>query len=84
MSKTTPPTIKDFLIAEFKTLSGQAVDLRKQVTEAKTSLKKEYFGKKLKKMNKKVYAIMLEIALLDAKENPKTDTLESEESNEVQ
>jgi len=78
------PTVKDVLIEDFKNLSGQAVDLKKKVTEAKTSLKKEYFGKKLKRINKKVYSLMIELAVLDAKTNPKTNSTKSESNDEIQ
>ena len=73
-------TLKEFLTSQFKEFSAQAVDLKRKIGSAKTSLKKDYFNKKLQKINKKVYAIMLELAIMDAKANP---TPSSEKSNEI-
>lgn len=66
--KTT--TVKDVLVKDFKELSTQAVNLKSQIDKSKTILKKEYLLKKLKKINKKVYSLMVELAVLDAKSKP--------------
>jgi hypothetical protein len=66
MPKT--PTLKDALSQEFKELSAQAVQLKHTIDEAKTNLKKQLYTKKLEKINKRVYAIMLELTILQARE----------------
>jgi hypothetical protein len=76
-------SVKDVLISDFKELSTQAVDLKTKINESKTSLKKEYFNKKLKKINKKVYSVMIELAVLEAKSKPKITTIEEATNDQV-
>lgn len=46
------------LTDEFMELSAQAIEYKDHMSNAKSSLKKEYFKKKLDKTNKKVYSLL--------------------------
>lgn len=50
---------------EFKELSAKALEYRTKMLNAKTSLKKEIYSKKLEKTNKKVYGILAQLTLLN-------------------
>lgn len=59
---------------EFKRLSGLALEYRTKVKEAKTSVKKDLYNKKLIKVNKKVYAILAQMTMMSNNEKkPKLD-----------
>jgi hypothetical protein len=57
--------LKPLLAELFKNIAADAVVLKGQIDTAKTKLKKDYLSKKLAKVNKKAYAIMLELSLLE-------------------
>lgn len=72
-------TMKEMLTEQFDAIASRAVELKRLVDSAKTTIKKEYFTKKLLKVNRKAYALMLELAILEAKTNPEfVDSLDAD------
>jgi len=79
----TPVTRSDWKNAiNVQTLSKEAVALKYEIDTAKTSLKKEYFRKKLAKVNKKVYALLAQLQFQDAIR--KARKMNAEEKSDIQ
>jgi len=59
-STTTPqPTLAQIIESEIKHLSDISKVYQKEINEAKTSYKKKYFHKKLKKNNEKLFEMLI-------------------------
>ena len=59
---------------EFKRLSALALEYRTKVKDAKTSVKKDLYNKKLMKVNKKVYNLLAQMTMLsNSEKKPKLD-----------
>lgn len=53
------------MFAMFKELTEQALEYKKLIDSSKTTLRKEYYKKKLEKLNKQAYKLLAEMSLYD-------------------
>ena len=56
---TKPSVMKSVTISRLQELVANAVALRKQIKDAKTGVKKQYYTKKLRKNNQEAFQLML-------------------------
>lgn len=57
--------VEKILTDEFMELSAKAIEYKDHMSKAKSSLKKEYFKKKLDKTNKKVYSVLAKLKWME-------------------